>query len=81
MFYGLAIVLQVFLICHPIEAAYNTTIEGKCGNQEAAYLALEIFGLVVDLAILVLPIPYIWQLPISVGKRFSLVCPLSVGAV
>lgn len=79
--YGLAILLQIFLICHPVEAAYNTTINGKCGNQKAAFLSIEIFGLILDLAIVILPFPRTLSLDMPPRRKLVVLVILSVGAV
>ena len=77
--YGLVVVLEAFLICRPMAVDWNAHIDGTCGNQVVSYLALEVIGLLLDFAILVLPLPRIWRLPIPFRDRLSLSMLLSIG--
>ncbi|KAJ9134133.1 Integral membrane protein [Pleurostoma richardsiae] len=60
-------IMQVFLICRPFRAAYDTTVKGKCGNQVASFIAIGVFNIVTDIIILTLPVPTIWTL--KTGKK------------
>ncbi len=53
--YGLAILLDIFLIRRPVEAAWDTSIHSERGNQVLSYFLLKVFGLLIDLAILATP--------------------------
>lgn len=76
--YSLAILLDIFLICRPLEAAWDTSIHGEIGNQVLSYLLLEVFGLLIDLTILAMPSFLIykldkpWKVKASVSGMLSL---------
>ena len=65
--HGLAAILDVFLICQPVTAAFDDSPDGKCGKQVISYVILEAFGALIDLVILSLPIPSI--LAFAIGRR------------
>ena len=77
--YGLVVVLETFLICRPMAVDWNTHINGTCGNQVVSYLVLEIIGLLLDLAILILPLPCIWRLAMPFRRKLSVSIVVSIG--
>lgn len=77
----MALVLQVCLICRPISAAWDTTVSGSCGDQVLSYVIVEIVGMIIDLVIIVLPIPPIWRLKTTFAKRLGMSSLLSFGAM
>lgn len=79
--YGFAILLDIFLICRLVEAAWDTSIHGECGNQVLSYLLLEVFGLLIDLAILAMPPFLIYELDIPWKMKASVSGMLSIGVL
>ena len=79
--HGVATILESFLICHPSAAAWNANLAGSCQGQVVSYIILEVLGLVLDIAILVLPLSTIPTMRIrSETKRKSMMI-FSVGAL
>ncbi|KAI0848604.1 hypothetical protein F5Y00DRAFT_270087, partial [Daldinia vernicosa] len=78
---GLAAVLTGVLICRPIQASWDSRVQGTCGNQTAAYVALEVSGLVIDIAILAIPIDSILNLDMEPRRKVSTLLIFSAGAV
>lgn len=79
--HGIASVLESFLICHPSAAAWNPKIEGSCQGQIVSYIILEVVGLALDVAILVLPLRRIATLHLPFEGKRNLMLVFSVGAV
>lgn len=77
--YGLVIILEIFLICRPMAVDWNASINGKCGNQIVSYVVLEILGLLLDLIIIMIPIPIIWSLQMNRATKFGLSISFSIG--
>lgn len=78
--WGLSIVLESFLICQPIEFNWNPTLPGgKCGNRNAAFVVAGVLNMVTDLMVMSLPIPYIWNLQLRVGRKIGLSVAFSLG--
>ena len=72
--YGGAIVLEIFLICRPLAATWDPDISGDYGDQIISYVVLEIAGLFIDLAILILPLIRLWSLQISRRAKVGVGC-------
>ena len=79
--YCVVIVLEIFLICRSLAAAWDTDISGECGQEVVSYVVLETFGLFLDLAILIVPMPTIWGLHLSFMVKIRTSCLLSAGAM
>ena len=77
--YALAVLLETFLICHPLAVDWNAHIKGTCGDQVVSYVVLEVLGLLLDFAILVLPLPCIWKLRTGLRRKMSVAIVFSVG--
>ncbi|KAJ6036769.1 hypothetical protein N7540_001048 [Penicillium herquei] len=58
--------------CDPIARAWNTSIPGKCVNKFAWYTATATISCVIDIWILVIPIPLIMRLNTSLRRRIYL---------
>ena len=79
--YGLVVILEVFLICRPLAVDWNPHVDGKCGDQIVSYLVLEILGLLIDLTILVTPLPAIARLKMDWRRKMSIAAVFSIGAL
>ena len=77
--YGLVVFLEIFLICRPMAVDWNAHIDGTCGDQVVSYLVLEVFGLLLDLTILAVPILLIWKLTIEFARKMSIIIIFSIG--
>ena len=77
--YFTALFLEALLICRPISASWDPKINGSCGDQVAAYLALEVCGLVIDIGIIFLPLPLIWRLTVDHKTKISTSIIFSLG--
>lgn len=74
-------VLLLFLICRPFAMNYDITIEGKCGDRAAAFIAIGAFNIISDVFILGLPIPIIWNLRAQRKWKLSLTSILLLGLI
>ena len=79
--YGVVVFLEIFLICRPMAVDWNASVDGTCGDQIVAYLVLQVFGLLLDFAILVVPIPFLWRLQMQWIKKISTSFQLSIGVL
>ena len=73
--------LLTVLICHPIAAAWDSTLTGECGSQVVAYVVLEAVAALIDMVILIVPIPLIWRLHMSWQRKLATSMLLSVGVL
>ena len=68
--YSIAEVLAKCLICSPIACSWDSSVAcTSCGNIVAYDLTYPILNLVLDVTMVVLPIPMIWGLQMPIGKK------------
>lgn len=74
-------ILQVFLICRPFAAIYTVALmpTAQCGDQVGSFIAIGAFNIITDVLILTLPIPTVWTLKTSKGKKIALTAVFLVG--
>ncbi|KAF6842051.1 integral membrane protein [Colletotrichum plurivorum] len=81
--YSVVYVLINIFGCKPIEAGWDTTIpkaQASCVDKLTTYLTLSIANIIMDVLILLLPLPVV--IPLQMGKRqkFSLILLFGTGA-
>jgi hypothetical protein len=76
------VILQSFLLCRPFAYTWDKSIEGGvCGSSRKAYLSVAIVNLVIDLAIVFLPMPVLWTLKMTSKKKLAITFILGLGLV
>ncbi|KAF1348155.1 hypothetical protein BDV97DRAFT_298975 [Delphinella strobiligena] len=71
--------LQALLICRPFVKSWIPTTPGQCGNSILAYAMVAIFNIATDVAMLLLPMPYIGSLQMQKKKKYVLILMFGVG--
>ena len=66
--YGVQIVTSS-LSCIPNTALSDFTIQGGCIDLVRFYIGIMIPNVITDLALLMLPIPYIWRLHVTISQK------------
>ena len=79
--YAVSVLLQNIFLCRPIAKNWDKTISGSCGNTIQAYEAFGIINLLIDLAIVILPMPLLWGLQLPIAKKVALTAIFGVGFV
>ncbi|KAJ5711332.1 hypothetical protein N7488_005488 [Penicillium malachiteum] len=78
--WALSIVLESFLLCHPIRYNWDPTIPGGgCGNRNAAFVVAGVLNMLTDFMVMSLPIPYIIKLQLPIGRKVGLIIAFSLG--
>lgn len=54
--------------------------DGHCGDQIALYMTGGIFNLILDVTVVVLPMPMLWGLQMPRGKKVALTGVFGLGA-
>ncbi|QDS74142.1 hypothetical protein FKW77_001177 [Venturia effusa] len=72
-------VVASFLICRPLARNWNVTIPGTCGSEPRFYLAMGIVNIITDIALIVLPMPYLCNLRMSSHKKLVAMSMFSIG--
>ncbi len=76
------VILISFFDCRPLAYNWDVTIpEGKCGDRTSAYLVSGLLNLTLDILVLLLPLPTLWNLHMALAKRIGLILMFSTGAV
>lgn len=80
--YFISVLLETFVLCTPVQYSWDKGIPGgECKGENTAYLIAGITNLVIDLFIVVLPMPMLFGLQMSLPKRFSIAGMFSLGAM
>lgn len=80
MAFGASATIADCLICQPISYRWGvTTAGGFCGNQKALDLDIAVINLLLDVVVVVLPMPVLWRLPLARGKKVALTCMFGIG--
>ena len=71
--YFAATVLAACLICRPFAFNWDRSIHGgKCGNQKSLDLWIGIYNLLMDVTVVILPMPVLWGLQMAISKKLAL---------
>ena len=80
--FGAATILGACLICLPIAYNWDHSIAGgHCGNQKSLDLFIGIFNLLMDVTVVVLPMPVLWGLQMAVGRKIVLSMMFGLGVM
>lgn len=67
--------------CTPIRYSWNKEIEGYCLDSNKHYIGGPMTSFLLDLIILILPLPPIWRLQLSAREKLRLMLILCVGGL
>ncbi|KAJ6020039.1 hypothetical protein N7499_003335, partial [Penicillium canescens] len=79
--YGLWCVLSSILSCIPVNAFWDTSIQGRCIKREFLWFFNAGINIVTDLGILVMPIPVLSHLQLSWKRKFGLMLIFAAGSL
>lgn len=77
--FAIAGILEAFLICRPYEKNYHADVPGTCGNIQIFYIWLSALNLFSDIVILLLPLPFLYNLQMPLKKRLGVISMFMVG--
>jgi hypothetical protein len=72
-------VLGALLLCRPIALNWDKSLDGTCGDNRLFYIWLGIINVVAEAVILLLPVPFIYNLQLKTFKKFVVIGLFSVG--
>ncbi|KAI4147760.1 MAG: hypothetical protein L6R39_003013, partial [Caloplaca ligustica] len=78
----IAFVVSTFLICRPLACFWDKTITGcKCTNlKHIAYYVTSPPDILTNIAILILPIPWLWNLQMPTRRKFAIIIIFLLGS-
>jgi hypothetical protein len=62
-------------------AQWDPNVQGLCGNQIASFVALEVLGMVLDLALLFVPSYVVAKLQLNRRKKAGIIVLFNTGAL
>lgn len=77
--YYVAYVLIICLICSPVNFNWNKKVGGTCGNTRAVEIFSAAFTMVLDLWVVYLPLPIVWQLQMPQKKKLGISATFALG--
>ncbi|MCJ1263085.1 hypothetical protein MMC22_002955 [Lobaria immixta] len=70
--YFVSVVLEALLLCRPVPYGWDKSIHGVCGNQQLGFLLTGIVNLIIDVFIVLLPMPMLWGLQMPLMKKVAI---------
>ena len=78
----LASIVALVLQCTPVRYLWDKTIStGRCSGLHERGLAIIIINMIFDFAILILPMPIVWQLSLEWTKKVGLANIFLIGGL
>lgn len=75
-------ILANFLLCRPYSYKWDKSIEGGwCGNTVAGYQFVSLPNIIIDVALIVLPISSLWRLQISRSRKIGIFLTFMTGCL
>ncbi|KAF2735181.1 hypothetical protein EJ04DRAFT_576281 [Polyplosphaeria fusca] len=68
-----------FAMCHPTARIWDPMVAGTCGNSKAMCVSADLLHAALDAGILCMPLPIVWRMGISTGKKLGLTVLLLAG--
>lgn len=78
---ALADIVATFTECIPISKLWDPSIDGHCANIGQLYRLGTLPNVVIDLLMLVLPLPVVWKLHVSRQVRIGLTVTFLTGSM
>lgn len=77
--WNIANIITVLLLCRPFAKNWDSELLGTCGSQPTFYFAMGFLNLIADAMIIVLPMPYLYNLQLAWRKKLAAMALLSIG--
>ncbi|KAI3547780.1 integral membrane protein [Colletotrichum abscissum] len=81
LLHGTLFIVPFATQCVPVQSIWDRTItDRRCLNLQAVGYSSGGLAMAEDIAILLLPIPYVWRLKISLRRRLAVIALFSIGS-
>lgn len=78
--WSVMVFLMAFLLCRPLAFNWDKTLPGgHCAKEPGPFIATGVLDLVIDIMVLLLPLPLIWNLQVSLANKVALFSIFGVG--
>ncbi|CAD6578263.1 MAG: hypothetical protein ASARMPRED_008661 [Alectoria sarmentosa] len=79
--WGIATILATVFQCVPVSGFWHNKISAKCINGQSVFIGSLVPHISTDLALLFLPVPYIWRLHRTTSQKIALAGIFMLGGV
>lgn len=79
--WAIAIILVCIFQCQPIAKAWDPILDGKCLDLKGSFIGNAVPNIVTDIAILALPIRYVWKMVPDRAMRLQLSVVFLLGSL
>jgi hypothetical protein len=77
--WAVATVIMILAICQPLPRFWNYELPGKCGDLVTTLIAFGALDVALDVVILILPIPMVYQLQMPFANKIGLAAIFAMG--
>ena len=70
--YTIVQIICVVVHCIPFKALWDPTIPGHCVNVDDVIVVCSAFNIATDVAILIMPLPELWNLQITTRQKLQI---------
>lgn len=82
LLHGTLFIIPFATQCVPVQSIWDRTItDRRCLHLQAVGYSSGGLAMAEDIAILLLPIPYVWRLKISLRRRLAVIALFSIGSL
>lgn len=67
--------------CYPISSTWDTSVQGHCIDYGLVTLIFGILNIIIDVAMLVYPMPLVWRLQMSTRRKILLSLAFTSGSI
>lgn len=75
----IAINFLALFMCVPVRKQWQPKAPGRCLNSHTCFLGATITNVIIDIILLVLPVPMLWRIQVKVSRKVGLVGVFAVG--
>ncbi|RDA88517.1 hypothetical protein CP532_6648 [Ophiocordyceps camponoti-leonardi (nom. inval.)] len=75
----IGIVFGTIFICHPIRKNWEDSVPGYCGETSSLFMGSSVPGVIIDLFILVLPLPRLLGLRVNLCRKIGIMVVFILG--
>jgi hypothetical protein len=73
--------VAIIFTCVPVHGFWDRSIESKCINEHTISYSMTGVELLTNIAMLILPIPWLWKLYLPRSKKFALFGIFVIGSL
>lgn len=80
--WALALIISIFASCQPFRYIWDKTIPGgHCINVNAQSYVITAINIATDIVLLVLPVPWLWNLQMETSRKLAIIMIFLLGCL